>query len=60
LWLDGQVGAAEVEMKDFSSFVNLKFKPFANAEAHAYRLAFYFGAMRPDQIAAARRRMLGE
>ena len=59
-WRAGEVNAAEVEMKDFSSFVNVKFKPFANAEAHSYRLAFYFGAMRAEQIAAARARMLGE
>jgi hypothetical protein len=59
-WRAGEVNAAEVEMKDFSSFVNVKFKPFANAEAHVYRLAFYFGAMRTEQLAAARSRMLGE
>jgi hypothetical protein len=59
LWREVEVNAAEVEMKDFSSFVNLKFKPFANAEAHTYRLAYYFGAMRAEQMVAARRRILG-
>jgi hypothetical protein len=60
LWRPDEVNAAEVEMKDFSSFVNVKFKPFANAAAHAYRLAFYFGALRAEQVAASRSRMLGE
>jgi hypothetical protein len=60
LWRAGEVGAAEVEMKDFSSLLNLKFKPFANAGAHSYRLVFYFGAMAPAQIPSARARMLGE
>ena len=44
LWREAEVAAAEVEMKDFSSLVNVKFKPFASATAHVYRLAFYFGA----------------
>jgi hypothetical protein len=60
LWRPDEVNAAEIEMKDFSSFVNVKFKPFANAAAHAYRLAFYFGALRAEQVAASRARMLGE
>ncbi len=59
-WRPGEVNAAEVEMKDFSSLVNLKFKPLANAEATAYRLVFYFGAMRAGQLAAMRSRMIGE
>ncbi|MGH9835009.1 MAG: hypothetical protein ACRD9Y_18465, partial [Blastocatellia bacterium] len=59
-WRPGEVTAAEVEMKDFSSLVNLKFKPFANAEATAYRLVFYFGALRAGQLAAMRSRMIGE
>lgn len=59
LWRPDEVSAAEVEMKDFSSFVNVKFKPFANAGAHAYRLAFYFGALKAEQVAASRSRILG-
>jgi hypothetical protein len=59
-WRPGEVNAAEVEMKDFSSLVNLKFKPFASAEAATYRLVFYLGAMRAGQLAAMRARMLGE
>ena len=60
LWREKEVSAAEVEMKDFSALVNLKFKPFVNAEAHVFRLAFYFGSMRAEQFAAARTRILGE
>jgi hypothetical protein len=59
-WREPEVGAAEVEMKDFSSLVNVKFKPFVNAEAHVFRLAFYFGSMRAEQFATARARILGE
>ncbi|MEK7832536.1 MAG: hypothetical protein AAB401_15700, partial [Acidobacteriota bacterium] len=39
-WREAETETAEVEMKDFSSLVNVKFKPFASATAHAYRLAF--------------------
>ncbi|MGH9847502.1 MAG: hypothetical protein ACREEM_53090, partial [Blastocatellia bacterium] len=60
LWRGNEVNAVEIEMKDFSSLLNLKFKPFANADAHSYRLAFYFGAMSPPQISASRARMIGE
>ncbi len=60
LWRGSEVNAAEIEMKDFSSLLNLKFKPFANADAHSYRLVFYFGAMSPPQISASRARMIGE
>jgi hypothetical protein len=60
LWRPDEVNEAEVEMKDFSSLVNIKFKPFANAVTQAYRLAFYFGTLRTEQIAASRSRMLGE
>ena len=31
-------------MKEFSSFVNLKFKPFTTAQPQAYRVAFGLGA----------------
>jgi hypothetical protein len=59
LWRPAEVQAAEVDMKEFSSLVNLKFKPFAGG-ANAYRLVFYFGAMTPLQIAAARPRLIGQ
>jgi beta-galactosidase GanA len=59
-WREPEVGAAEIEMKDFSSVVNVKFKPFVNAEARVFRLAFYFGSMRAEQFAAARAGVLGE
>ena len=58
LWRSEEVNTADVEMKDFSSFVNVRFKPFANNEAHNYRLAFYFGALNAERIAAARSRIL--
>lgn len=60
LWREAEVATAEVEMKDFSSLVNMKFKPFASATAHAYRLAFYFGALPPERLAAQRARFLNE
>lgn len=59
-WRESEVATAEVEMKDFSSLVNMKFKPFASTEAHSYRLAFYFGALPPERLPAERSRMLGE
>jgi hypothetical protein len=59
LWRPAEVQAAEVDMKEFSSLINLKFKPFAGG-ANAYRLVYYFGAMTLPQIAAARPRLIGE
>ena len=58
LWREAEVAVAEVEMKDFSSLVNLKFKPFASAETHSYRLAFYFGALSGERLAAQRTRFM--
>jgi len=60
LWRPEEVNTADVEMKDFSSFVNLKFKPFAKAGPHSYRLAFYFGALKAERLSADRLRLLGE
>ncbi|MDQ3011475.1 MAG: beta-galactosidase [Acidobacteriota bacterium] len=60
MWRAAEVGTAEIEMKDFSSFVNIKFKPFASANAHTYHLAFYFGALPPERLAAERGRMMAE
>ncbi|MBP6823667.1 MAG: hypothetical protein KA368_19110, partial [Acidobacteria bacterium] len=59
-WRETEIATAEVEMKDFSSLVNLKFKPFVSTESHSYRLALYFGALPPERLAAERSRMLGE
>ncbi|MCI0523683.1 MAG: hypothetical protein L0Y75_00330, partial [Acidobacteria bacterium] len=59
MWRPDEVSKAEVEMKDFSSFVNVKFKPFTVAGEHNYRLAFYFGVLKAEQIAASRSRILG-
>ncbi|MEO6723828.1 MAG: beta-galactosidase [Blastocatellia bacterium] len=63
LWRAAEVNTAEIEMKDFSSFVNLKFKPFATAssgsgEITIYRLVFYFGSMPVDRFAAEHARLL--
>ncbi len=60
LWRPTEVNTADVEMKDFSSFVNLKFKPFSQAGAHNYRLAFYLGALTANRVASGRSRILGE
>jgi hypothetical protein len=60
IWRPDEVSAADVEMKDFSSFVNLKFKPFDHAGAHNYRMAFYLGALNAERVAAERSRILGE
>jgi len=60
MWRPDDVNTADVEMKDFSSFVNVKFKPFAKAEAYNYRLAFYLGALNAERLARERSRMLGE
>lgn len=59
-WREAEVAAAEVEMKDFSSLVNLKFNPFVSTESHSYRLAIYFGSIPPERLATERLRMLGE
>ncbi len=62
LWRDSEVEISEVEMKDFSSLINLKFKPFAaqsaNGRPHSYRLAFYFGALPAERLAAERTKIL--
>ena len=60
MWRPDDVNTADVEMKEFSSFVNVKFKPFAKAEAYNYRLAFYLGALNAERLARERSRMLGE
>lgn len=64
LWRESEVETSEVEMKDFSSLINLKFKPFAaqtaNGQTHSYRLAFYFGALPAERLAAERIRILGQ
>jgi len=58
LWRETEVATAEVEMKEFSSFVNVKFKPFPSAETYSYRLVFYLGAMPAERLAAERARLL--
>src|SRR5262245_56094535 len=60
IWRPNEVNTADVEMKDFSSFINLKFKPFARAEAHNYRLAFYLGTLAAERLGAERSRILRE
>ena len=57
-WRNEEVSAADLEMKEFSSLVNVKFKPFAQAAPHTYRLAYYFGALPVAQLPAVRERML--
>ncbi len=57
-WREAETETAEVEMKDFSSLVNLKFKPFTSPAPHTYRVAFYFGAMPPDRLASERSRFI--
>lgn len=59
LWRSSEVQMAEVEMKELSSFVNFKFKPFARSEPHAYRVAFGLGAWTPARLQAERARILG-
>jgi hypothetical protein len=59
LWRSGEVQAVEVEMKESSSFVNLKFKPFVRSEPHAYRVAFGLGAWTPARLQTERARILG-
>lgn len=59
LWRSSEVQMAEVEMKELSSFVNLKFKPFVRSEPHAYRVAFGLGAWTPARLQAERARILG-
>jgi hypothetical protein len=58
LWRGDEVNTADLEMKDFSSFVNLKFKPFTSAAAQTYRLIYYFGSKTPERLAAERSQML--
>lgn len=59
-WREAEIQSAEVEMKDFSSLLNLKFTPFASATEHNYRLAFYFGALPPERLLSERLRLLGQ
>lgn len=62
LWRDSEVETSEVEMKDFSSLINLKFKPFAaqtaSGQTHSYRLAFYFGSLPAERLAVERVKIL--
>ncbi len=59
IWRTDEVNSADIEMKDFSSFINIKFNPFTNAEPHNYRLAFYLGRLKAERLAAERSRILG-
>ena len=58
LWRPADVQTAEIEMKDFSSLLNVKFVPFPAAAPQTYRLVTYLGPMTPQQLAAARARLL--
>ncbi|HKQ80184.1 MAG TPA: beta-galactosidase [Blastocatellia bacterium] len=60
IWRSDEVKTADVEMKEYSSFINLKFKPFGHAGAHNYRLAFYLGVLKPERLGAERARIVGE
>ncbi|HEX8998327.1 MAG TPA: beta-galactosidase [Blastocatellia bacterium] len=63
LWRADEVQTAEVEMKEFSSLLNVKFKPFTKPEPQVYRLAYYFGSASSaglgSQLAAVRARLSG-
>jgi hypothetical protein len=59
LWRASEASAAEVEMKDFSSIVNLKFKPFVTTQPHGYRLAYCLGAWTAERLRVERARILG-
>jgi hypothetical protein len=59
LWRSSDVQTAAVEMKEASSFVNLKFKPFATAQPHAYRVVFGLGAWTPARLQTERAQILG-
>ncbi len=60
VWRAEEVQTAEVEMKEFSSLLNLKFKPFAKTGAQLYRVACYFGsAAFNTQLPAIRARLSG-
>ncbi|MBS1788868.1 MAG: beta-galactosidase [Acidobacteria bacterium] len=58
-WREPETAVAELDMKDFSTLVNIKFNPFASATDHTYRLAFYLGPMAPERLAGERMRLLG-
>ncbi|MFN0086809.1 MAG: beta-galactosidase [Blastocatellia bacterium] len=61
LWRPAEARAVEVDMKDFSSLLNVKFVPFPAAAPQSYRLATYLGPMMTaPQLAAARARMIGQ
>lgn len=57
-WRPGEIQTAEVEMKDFSSILNLKFKPFNVSSPNSYRVAYYLGPMTAAQLAAEQGRMM--
>jgi hypothetical protein len=58
LWREAEVSTAEIEMKEFSSLVNMKFKSFIPNAMTTYRLVFYFGAMPVERFAAERAHLL--
>ncbi len=58
IWRSEQMNTAEIEMKEFSSFVNLKFKPFIDG-LNSYRLVYYCGNRTFDEIRAQSSKIIG-
>ncbi len=59
-WREEEVEVSEVEMKEFSSILNLKFKPLSQAETYSYRVAYSLGALRPDQFSSLKAKITRE
>lgn len=57
IWRPAEVEEASIEMKDFSSFLNVKFLPFKTETTFTSRLLYYFGSATPERLKTEMERM---
>ncbi|QQS48899.1 MAG: beta-galactosidase [Acidobacteriota bacterium] len=50
LWRPAEVDETVIEMKEFSSMLNVKFTPFAAGSPFSSRLLYYFGSATPERL----------
>ncbi|MGE0100944.1 MAG: beta-galactosidase [Blastocatellales bacterium] len=50
LWRPAEVAEAAIEMKEFSSTLNVKFTPFTAVTPFTSRLLYYFGSATPEKL----------
>jgi len=59
LWRPAEVDEAMIEMKEFSSMLNVKFTPFTAGSAFSSRLLYYFGSAAPEKLKTEMEAMKG-